>query len=140
MSKHVSPEVFFDLPSGSRVHPCRLIHRDGTIMWKHALCSEDGIINLPEEASHEAHIIKTAQRIEELNFWVSQALEPWEFLKPQLWYNKKHDHQPYAEGYAVVFRHTSIDSDVVYDKLKNHIQGDERLEYCEQDIYFQRCH
>ena len=37
MSKHFSPDIFYNLPSGSRVHPQRLIHRDGTIMWKHAL-------------------------------------------------------------------------------------------------------
>ena len=37
MSRHISPEAFYELPSGSRVHPCRLIHKDGTLMWKHAL-------------------------------------------------------------------------------------------------------
>lgn len=139
MSKHVSPEVFFDLPSGNRVHPCRLIHRDGTIMWKHALWNEEGFINLPEEAAHEAHIIKTAQRLEELNYWISQQLEPWEFLRPVVWYNKKHSHQPFAEGYAVVFNHTSVPVADVYDILKNHIQEHETLQQCNNNLYFQRC-
>ena len=37
MVKHLAKEFFYQLPSGNEVHPSRLIHRDGTIMWKHAL-------------------------------------------------------------------------------------------------------
>ena len=77
MSKHISKETFYPLPSGANVHPCRLIQRDGTLMWKHALlCSNE--IHLPKNQAEEQHIIKTAQRLEELNSWVSQGLEPWE--------------------------------------------------------------
>ena len=32
-----SSDIFYELPSGNKVHPSRLIHRDGTLMWKHAL-------------------------------------------------------------------------------------------------------
>ena len=83
MSRHISPEYFYELPSGSRVHPCRLIHKDGTLMWKHALLNRNqpGIYAILVIA-HEAHIIKTAQRIEELNSWVSQGLDPWDCLIP----------------------------------------------------------
>ena len=108
-------------------------------MWKHAVWNEEGFINLPEEAAHEAHIIKTAQRLEELNYWISQQLEPWEFLRPVVWYNKKHSHQPFAEGYAVVFNHTSVPVVDVYDILKNHIQEHETLQQCNNNLYFQRC-
>ena len=66
MSKHITPEVFYDLPSGNRVYPSRLIHRDGSIMWKHALCTNNDVLHLPVTQAHESHIIKTAQRLEEL--------------------------------------------------------------------------
>ena len=67
MSKHIAQHHFYQLPSGSAVHPCRLIQKDGTLMWKHAVPS------IPLEEAHEQHIIKTAQRLEELNSWVSQG-------------------------------------------------------------------
>ena len=65
MIKHLSPSVFYSLPSGNQVHPSRLIHRDGTIMWKHAVVSPYNELFLPESEAHEAHIIKTAARLEE---------------------------------------------------------------------------
>ena len=77
MSKHIAKDFFYQLPSGNNVHPCRLIHKDGTLMWKHA-CS----FSLPLEEAHEAHIVKTAQRLEELNSWISQGLDPWQCLLP----------------------------------------------------------
>ena len=40
MTKHIDKGIFYPLPSGTKVHPCRLIHRDGTLMWKHALLHE----------------------------------------------------------------------------------------------------
>ena len=85
MSKHISPSYFYDLPSGIKVHPCRLILKDGSLMWKHALLNQNKAV-LPECEAHEQHIVKTAQRLEELNSWVSQDLEPWNFLVPSLWY------------------------------------------------------
>ena len=41
-------------------------------MWKHALISNNEFTSLPLSQAHEAHIMKTAQRLEELNTWVSQ--------------------------------------------------------------------
>ena len=73
MSKHISPSYFYNLPSGNKVHPCRLIHKDGTLMWKHALLHQNEH-KLPASEAHEQHIIKTAQRLEELNSWVSSDL------------------------------------------------------------------
>ena len=84
MTRHIASSFFYDLPSGARVHPCRLIHKDGTLMWKHALLHNNKLVCLPKEHAHEAHIVKTAYRIEELNSWVSQNLDPWHFLKLQM--------------------------------------------------------
>ncbi len=78
MSKHIKQSCLYNLPSGAAVHPCSLIHKDGTLMWKHALLCSDNISNVPSCESQEQHIIKTAQRLEELNSWVSQELEPWQ--------------------------------------------------------------
>ena len=33
MSKHLNNDSFYYMPSGNKVHPCRLIQRDGTLMW-----------------------------------------------------------------------------------------------------------
>jgi len=139
MSKHLSPDVFFDLPSGNRVHPWRLIHRDGTIMWKHALWHPNGFTYVPHEQAHEAHIIKTAQRLEELNCWASQGLEPWEFLQPTNWYCIDHEQEPFQKGYACIFKHTSIENDLILKTLAPHIQEHEELKECEQGLYFKRC-
>ena len=81
MSKHIRATAFYTLPSGSAIHPCRLIQRDGTLMLKSALLY-DNEMYLPKTEAHEQHIIKTAQRLEELNAWVSQDLEPWECFVP----------------------------------------------------------
>jgi hypothetical protein len=62
MSKHLAKECLYHLPSGNSVHPCRLIIRDGTLMWKHALLSCNEFTAVPETQAHEQHIIKTAQR------------------------------------------------------------------------------
>ena len=139
MSKHFSPDIFYDLPSGVRVHPQRLIHRDGSIMWKHALWDSDGFVHIPQSQAHEAHIIKTAQRLEELNCWVSQGLEPWEFLKPTAWYYINHSHQPFAEGYACYLRHTTLPSALILESLQSHIQEHEELSMDKGKLYFRRC-
>jgi hypothetical protein len=68
MSKHITPGYMYSFPSGLVVHPCRLIQRDGTLMWKHALLYQNEL-TLPVNEAHEQHIIKTAQRLEELNSW-----------------------------------------------------------------------
>ena len=31
MSKHIDKNFLYNLPSGAVVHPCRLIHKDGTL-------------------------------------------------------------------------------------------------------------
>lgn len=139
MSKHLSAAHLYNLPSGNCVHPCRLIHKDGTIMWKHALINRKNKVNIPAELSHETHIIKTAQRIEELNSWVSQQLEPWECLVPTFWYSVGHPHTPYSEGYACLLEHNVLPNDKVYDLLLPHILNHEQLELEEFGIYFRRC-
>ena len=41
MSRHISPEFFYKLPSGAQVHPNRLLVKDGTLMWKHAFLNNN---------------------------------------------------------------------------------------------------
>ncbi len=136
MSKHINPNYFYNLPSGAKVHPCRLIQKDGTLMWKHALLSNNAAI-LPTSEAHEQHIIKTAQRLEELNSWVSQDLEPWNFLVPSLWYSPTTP--GYEEGISVNFTHSTKDMSEVYTALCNHILSHERLTITADYIHFQRC-
>ena len=137
MSKHIAPSHFYNLPSGNRVHPCRLIHKDGSLMWKHALLTPANVPVIPVEEAHEQHIIKTAQRLEELNSWVSQDLEPWNFLVPSLWYAP--DVDGYAEGIAVNFTHSTKDTAEVYNTLCTHVLAHEKLELNDNYIYFKRC-
>ena len=132
MTRHISPEHFITLPSGNRVHPCRLIHKDGTVMWRHAI---NGYKVL--EQSHEAHIIKTAQRIEELNSWISQGLEPWDCLIPMTWYVPQDP--THGEGISVYFEHQTFNSNDTYKVLKQHVLEHERLEVIDQRLFFSRC-
>jgi len=136
MSRHISPGCFYNLPSGSKVHPCRLIHKDGTLMWKHALLYKNEPY-IPADQAHEAHIIKTAQRLEELNTWVSNHLDPWEFLKPVLWYYP--DIDKFNQGISVCFQHTCLNVNDVYDVLVNHLNEYETLKKDANTLYFQRC-
>jgi hypothetical protein len=139
MVKQLSPGALYDLPSGNRVHPCRLIHRDGTIMWRHAVVSPYNELFLPETEAHEAHIIKTAARLEELNCWASQGLEPWDCIIPLMWYIPVHQHIPFSEGYACTFKHCSIDAKTLLEKISPHIQEFESLSHADGNLYFQRC-
>ena len=132
MSKHIAQHHFYQLPSGNAVHPCRLIQKDGTLMWKHA-CA----VSVPLEEAHEQHIIKTAQRLEELNSWVSQGLDPWQCLLPVTWYIPTEPEL--YEGISVYFKHTDYSSRDVYDKLINHIQSHESLELRQDYLFFKRC-
>ena len=136
MSKNISKTHFYNLPSNSLVHPCRLIQRDGTLMWKHAVLYQ-GELFIPQEQAHEAHIIKTAQRLEELNSWVSQGLEPWECFQTHAWY------YPFdvelANGYCVYFKHYVHDSKNTYDRLLPHIQAHEDLQLRNNYLFFRRC-
>ena len=137
MSRHISPECFYDLPSGSRVHPCRLIHKDGTLMWKHALLNHNQPVSMPACHAHEAHIIKTAQRIEELNAWVSQGLDPWDCLMPVVWYMP--ERPELSEGISLYFKHSSLPNEKVYNELQKHVLDHETLELTGYDLFFSRC-
>jgi len=139
MSKYLSPSALLELPSGLRVHPSRLIQRDGTLMWKDALTQADGYVIQPLEEAHESHIMKTAQRLEELNCWVSQELEPWDCLKPLYWYDPKSLDIHFAEGYACLLHHCSIELNEVYEKLKPHVNDHEELVKYDDWIMFKRC-
>ena len=136
MSKHLSDNVFYYMPSGLKVHPCRLIQRDGTLMWKHA-CLYRNEVQLPTEPSHEQHIVKTAQRLEELNSWVSSDLEAWDCLMPTAWYVP--EDPELAEGIAVYFNHTKRHIDHIYSALTSHILDHEHLEIRNKYLYFRRC-
>ncbi len=137
MSKHIAPSHFYVLPSGGKVHPCRLILKDGSLMWKHALLSPMNDPCLPTDEAHEAHLVKTAQRLEELNSWVSQDLEPWNFLVPSLWYVP--GLPDYDEGISVNFTHSTKDTTEVYNTLCKHILSHETLDLRDDYIYFKRC-
>ena len=136
MSKNIAKEFLCNLPSGTSVHPCRLICRDGTIMWKHALIY-DGVLNLPIEKAHEAHIVKTAQRLEELNSWVSVGLEPWESFVIKAWYLP--DVPELANGWSVYFKHKVHDTNKLYEQLSTHIMDHETLEVQNSYLFFRRC-
>ena len=136
MSKHLREHVLYTLPSGTKVHPCRLIQRDGTLMWKHA-CLYNNELFLPTEESHEQHIIKTAQRLEELNSWVSFGLEPWECFSVRAWYQP--NDSELDEGISVYFKHVTHDLNHTYDNLLPHIQSHETLELRSNYLFFRRC-
>ncbi len=142
MNKHLKKECLYNLPSGNAVHPCRLIIRDGTLMWKHALLSNNEFTAVPETQAQEQHIIKTAQRLEELNVWVSQELEPWECLTPHAWFDPSNT--DLSDGIAVYFSHSIYPVDSIHDKLKPQIQPHETLELVDHFphkplLYFKRC-
>ena len=137
MSKHLDQNYLLNLPSGSCVHPCRLIHKDGTLMWKHALTIKDGITYLPKQQSVEQHIIKTAQRLEELNSWVSQDLEPWQGFSPYAWYSPFDEEL--TQGISVYFTHVSLGNEDIYTQLLPHIQPHEALEQRDNLLFFKRC-
>ena len=136
MSKNIDKKSFYDLPSGNKVHPCRLIQRDGTLMWKHAVLHQN-VLTLPTDQAEEQHIIKTAQRLEELNSWVSQGLEPWECFIPYAWYVPTEPEL--CKGISVYFKHLIHDTNHTIEKLLPHIQGHETLELRGNCLYFQRC-
>ena len=136
MSKHINPDYFYNLPSGAKVHPCRLIQKDGTLMWKHALLYNN-IPFLPEAEAHEQHIIKTAQRLEELNSWVSQVTELSDFLSPIRWYVPTEPQL--SEGISVHFNHTTLGCNDVYDALSSHVLAHETLELHHGYLHFRRC-
>ncbi len=137
MSKSIAKSCFIQLPSGAAVHPCRLIHRDGTLMWKHAFLYRNEITGYPETAAQECHIIKTALRLEELNVWVSKDLELWDSLVPYYWFDPSEPEL--CDGISCYFKHSILDNDTVYSKLSDHIHDQESLELRSQHLFFKRC-
>ena len=137
MYKLIAPSYLYPLPSVVFVQPCRLIFKDGSLMWKHALLSHNNLLSLPYTEAHEAHIIKTAQRIEELNAWVSQELEPWECLQPVKWYDP--NDQELSQGIAVYMNHVVHSNDFIYSELQKHILEHEILEKRGAYLFFKRC-
>lgn len=137
MAKGLAPDSMYELPSGLEVHPWRLIHKDGTLMWKHALLHHNHLVALPENMAHESHIIKTAQRIEELNSWVSKDREPWDCLMPHCWYNPEYDEL--SEGICLYMKHVSLPNSHVLEILKPHVLDHETLEEREVFLFFKRC-
>ena len=87
--------------------------------------------------AHEQHIIKTAQRLEELNSWVSSDLEAWDCLMPTAWYVP--EDPELNEGIAVYFKHTKRHIDHIYSALTSHILDHEHLEIRNKYLYFRRC-
>jgi len=136
MSKHITPAYMYSFPSGSSIHPCRLIQRDGTLMWKHALLHH-GELTLPATEAHEQHIIKTAQRLEELNSWVSRDLEPWNGIKIIAWYAPHIEEL--SEGISVYFKHPQYETNEIFNTLSTHIQSHETLDATDRYLYFKRC-
>ena len=134
MTKHLAKDCLYTLPSGTIIHPSRLIQRDGTLMWKHVFTFENTFTSLPISEEHETNIIKTAHRIEELNVWVSQSLEPWECLKPYLWYNP--DNKEHTDGTALYFYHTLHDAEYTFNVLHKHTNPHETLELVHEFLYF----
>ena len=131
MPKSINEAVLMKLPSGHVVHPSRLIHKDGILMWKHACQSP------PSCQAHEAHIQKTAQRLEELNSWIMPYFEPWEALKVLRWYDPADPEL--TEGISLYFVHHHLDTELIYDMLKNHIYDHETLQLRDSNIFFSRC-
>ena len=136
MSKHISADHFYCLPSGSKVHPCRLILKDGSLMWKHALL-HNNVANIPTTSAAEQHIIKTAQRLEELNSWMSLSSEPWDSFVPHAWYVPSNNELD--QGISVYFQHQSYDLITTLNKISPHIMDHEKLELRNNYLYFQRC-
>ena len=134
--KNIDKDCLYNLPSGASYYPSRLIHKDGTLMWKHALLFR-GELNVPSDVAHEAHIIKTAQRLEELNSWLSNDLDVWQCLCPTMWYSPTS--KELSTGYTVYFKHSFYDLKHTYDCLASHILPHESLKRTETDIRFQRC-
>ena len=83
-------------------------------MWKHALLYNN-VAAIPDTEAAEQHIIKTAQRLEELNSWVSQSLEPWDCFVPYAWYVPSIDEL--EKGISVYFQHQTHDLTTTLNKL-----------------------
>ena len=106
-------------------------------MWKHAIAYKENVAYLPEREAQEQHIIKTAQRLEELNSWVSQELEPWQCFIPYAWYSPFSSEL--SDGISVYFNHAIYDNQDIYNTLLPHIQSHETFEMRDELLFFKRC-
>ena len=101
------------------------------------LISINNEANLPICEAHEQHIVKTAQRLEELNSWVSKDLEPWNGIQVLAWYAPHIEEL--AEGIGVYFKHSQYNTNQISDILSAHIQSHETLNANDRYVYFKRC-
>ena len=105
-------------------------------MWKHALLFNN-CANIPTCEAHEAHILKTAQRLEELNSWISQSSEPWDCIVPHAWYVPTYPEL--NKGISVYFRHPNHDLRTTLNRVLPHIMDHEELELRNNYLFFKRC-
>ncbi|MAR13928.1 MAG: hypothetical protein CL681_28635 [Blastopirellula sp.] len=139
MQKYFTKGILFPLPSGNSFHPSRCIIRDGTITWRDALqCKKTKDIYIPVELSHEQHIIKTAQRLEELNTWLMQpTFELHDCLIPYEWFNPTKEWL--SEGISAYVKHNLFSNKFVLEKLAPHVKPHEELELRDELLFFKRC-
>jgi len=138
MQKYFAESTLYPLPSGNNYHPSRLIIRDGTLTWKDALyCKATNKTYIPTELAHEQHIIKTAQRMEELNTWTSINMELWECIKPVSWFNPTME--GFEEGIMLTFKHLIFTNKLVWKRLVPHIKPHESLIHGMEYLSFKRC-
>ena len=136
--KGLAPDALIILPSLGAIHPSRLIIRDGSLMWKHALLYE-GVMYIPRQSAIEAHIVKTAQRLEELSRWLWEygSVDDGHVLSPVQWYDPN---DPELKlGISVYLEHTTLDVEQVYEIFKEHILPHETLELRDNYLFFRRC-
>ena len=133
MSKSFLESFYITLPSKQKVHPCRLIIRDGTFMWRTALGG-----HCPIDMAHEQHIIKTASRLEELNSWTSSDVDDCHTFSIHKWFDPLCE--GFKEGISVLFTHPHyLDNDELYQALESHIYPHEVLAKKESFLFFKRC-
>ena len=120
MVRRFPPELMLKLPSGSSVHPCRLIVRDGSLMWKQAFTSRV----LPGTTEQEEQIIKCAIRLEELLRWLPES-DAEEHVQILQWLDPTQ--AEYEGGSRCRFVHKSIASEQLYGCFVSHLAGNEEL-------------
>ena len=139
MQKYFTKGYLYELPSGLTAHPSRCIIRDGSITWSDALrTKQDDCLYIPAEQCHEQHIIKTAHRLEELNFWLTlPTFELHDCIVPYEWFNPTKEWL--SEGISVYFKHSTLSNKLTFAKLEPHIKPHEELEVRDNYLFFKRC-
>ena len=120
MVRRFPPELMLSLPSGSAVHPCRLIIRDGTLMWKQVLSAG----YLPATDGQEAAIQKCALRLEELLRWLPEQ-DSEEHIRVLQWFDPKDP--DYRQGSRCRFTHMTLANDLVSEFFLPHLADKEGL-------------